>query len=43
MISPPVDGFLQPVVSGKDIGSSKTDLTARKPNAWDSTKSPSIP
>ena len=43
MISPPVNGFLHPVVSGKDIGSLKIDLKARKANACDSTKSPSIP
>ena len=43
MTSPPVDGFLHPVVSGKDIGSLKIDLKARKAKACDSTKSPSIP
>ena len=43
MISPPVNGFLHPVVPGKDIGSLKIDLKARKANACASTKSPSIP
>ena len=39
---PPVDGCLQPVVLGKDIGNFKIDLTAKNAKACDSIKSPSI-
>ena len=43
IITPPVQAFLQPVVSGNEIGNFKIALIAKKAKAWDSTKSPSTP
>ena len=38
---PPVNGFFTPVVEGTDSGSFFIDLTAKYPNIWASTMSPS--
>ena len=37
-----MQGLIHPVVLGKEIGKFKIDLIAKKANAWDSIKSPSI-